>query len=79
MLILASVISCLLVAAGQVQADEDQDELYKKIFEDVDVDSILSNDRILDSYLKCFFNTGPCSEIADAMKGEYFAWVVYSF
>lgn len=69
MLFLPTVILALFVTTF-VQADEEEDDIYKKIFDDVDVDSILNNDRILDTYLKCFFNTGPCSNIAGTMKGK---------
>nr|AWW17234.1 chemosensory protein 10 [Riptortus pedestris] len=69
MLLLATVVLVLL-AAPQAWAEEEEDDIYKKIFDDVDVDSILNNDRILDTYLKCFFNTGPCSNLAETMKGK---------
>nr|AYN07337.1 chemosensory protein 9 [Yemma signatus] len=71
MLFLATLIVCGLIGARPISADEENDEdIYNKIFDSVDVDEILNNDRILDTYLKCFFNTGPCSNIAGSMKDK---------
>ncbi|CAH1395036.1 unnamed protein product [Nezara viridula] len=67
-------VVCSLLAVSTVFADEEEEEppydVYDKILEDFDVDTIINNDRLLDSYLKCFFNTGPCSEIAEMVKGK---------
>nr|WVD93738.1 chemosensory protein 14 [Graphosoma rubrolineatum] len=69
---ISAALSFLLVLSTVFGDDEDMPEdmsVYDKILEDFDVDTIINNDRLLDSYLKCFFNTGPCSEIAEMVKG----------
>nr|AYN07332.1 chemosensory protein 4 [Yemma signatus] len=45
-----------------------QEEDYEKAFESVDPDEILNNDRILDSYVRCFLGTGSCNEHAATIK-----------
>nr|AXB87339.1 chemosensory protein 5 [Tropidothorax elegans] len=60
----------LLVSLLALVVGDEQQDIYEKIFDDVDVDSILNNDRILDTYVRCFVNTGPCSELAGTMKSK---------
>lgn len=56
---------------GRPDDEELDEEFYRKIFDDVDTDSIIDNDRVLDFYLKCFFDEGPCSDLADAIKSKF--------
>ncbi|MFS6531786.1 A10/OS-D family protein, partial [Microbacterium aurugineum] len=51
---------------------------YTDKFDNIDVDEILSNDRLLNSYFKCVTNDGPCTpeglelknHIEEALKNE---------
>nr|AYN07341.1 chemosensory protein 13 [Yemma signatus] len=64
---------CLLTAcllASNVLGDDEDDEAYQRIFDDIDVDTVLNNDRVLDSYIHCFIDTGPCSDLAAEIKGR---------
>nr|XP_014288837.1 putative odorant-binding protein A10 isoform X2 [Halyomorpha halys] len=67
---IAAALAILLSATLTPSFGDDQEDIYKKIFDDVDIDGILNNDRILDTYLRCFFNSGPCSNLADTIRGK---------
>ncbi|VVC33987.1 Insect odorant-binding protein A10/Ejaculatory bulb-specific protein 3 [Cinara cedri] len=41
---------------------------YLRRFDNLDVDQILSSDRLLDSHIKCYLNTAPCIPIARDLK-----------
>ncbi|KAL1116863.1 hypothetical protein AAG570_005332 [Ranatra chinensis] len=60
----------LATLAVVLLADQETSDIYKTIIEDVDVDTIINNERVLNFYLKCFFNTGPCSTLAQNMKDK---------
>nr|AXU25086.1 chemosensory protein 7 [Cyrtorhinus lividipennis] len=44
------------------------DEFYSKVFEEVDPDFILDNERILRSYLNCFYSESECNSHAAVVK-----------
>nr|AXG21596.1 chemosensory protein 3 [Agrilus mali] len=43
---------------------------YSKKYENLDLDSILSNERILKNYINCFLDKGPCSPEARDFKKD---------
>ncbi|BET00307.1 unnamed protein product [Nesidiocoris tenuis] len=43
-------------------------EFYRQVFEEVDPDFVLDNERILRAYLKCFFSEGDCNQHAAVVK-----------
>lgn len=45
---------------------------YTSRFDNVDVDKILKNDRILNNYIKCLLEKGPCTQEGRELKSEYF-------
>nr|APB88044.1 putative chemosensory protein 8 [Lygus hesperus]APB88071.1 putative chemosensory protein 8 [Lygus lineolaris] len=63
------MIWILLIAAfaGCSLAEEETIDYYK-VFEEIDPDLILDNDRILQTYLKCFYGEGPCNTHAQLAK-----------
>lgn len=36
----------------------------------IDVDKILADDSLLDTYIKCYLNKGPCNDLGAALKSE---------
>ncbi|KAK9500496.1 hypothetical protein O3M35_001751 [Rhynocoris fuscipes] len=48
--------------------DSAEDAFYQKVFEEIDVDVILDNERLLRAYLNCFFDEGPCNSHQAAVK-----------
>nr|QCX43092.1 chemosensory protein csp12 [Helopeltis theivora] len=48
--------------------DPEDEEFYRRVFEEVDPDFILDNERILNSYLKCFYSEGDCNRHAEVVK-----------
>lgn len=45
-------------------------EKYTNKFDNVDVDSILNNDRILNNYIKCLLEKGPCTQEGRELKSK---------
>ncbi|KAJ8969457.1 hypothetical protein NQ317_008789 [Molorchus minor] len=44
------------------------DEKYTNKFDSIDVDKILSNDRVLTNYIKCLMEEGPCTPEGRELK-----------
>lgn len=68
-----AVYGCVAKPQASGAADEEIKDLptYMKRFEKINVDQVLSNDRVLSSHLKCFLNEGPCVQQSRDMKSEY--------
>jgi hypothetical protein len=64
--VLLPVLLCAVVCAA------DKQKAYTTKYDNVDVESILSNNRILTSYIKCMLDEGPCTPDARELKSEYF-------
>lgn len=45
-------------------------ETYTSRFDNVNVDQILSNDRILNNYIKCLLEKGPCTQEGRELKSK---------
>ena len=45
-------------------------EKYTNRFDNVDVDQILNNDRILNNYIKCLLEKGPCTQEGRELKSK---------
>lgn len=43
---------------------------YTSKFDNVDVDNILKNDRILNNYIKCVLEKGPCTKEGRELKSK---------
>lgn len=38
----------------------------------VNIDAVLSNDRVLTNYIKCLLDNGPCTREGRDLKSKYF-------
>lgn len=47
-----------------------QKAAYTTKYDNVDVDSILSNKRVLDNYIKCLMDKGACTPEGRELKSE---------
>lgn len=56
------IFSCLIVVAVQAA------EKYPTKYDDVDVDRILQNGRVLTNYIKCVMDEGPCTNEGRELK-----------
>ncbi|CAH1398577.1 unnamed protein product [Nezara viridula] len=45
-------------------------EVYTSKYDNIDVDKILSNDRILSQYIKCLMDEGNCTNEGRELKSE---------
>ncbi|BFG04436.1 ejaculatory bulb-specific protein 3 [Drosophila madeirensis] len=61
----ASLALVLCVLAGLAAAAPDQ---YTNKFDSVDVDEVLTNNRVLNNYLKCLMEKGPCTPDGRELK-----------
>jgi len=48
---------------------------YTNKFDNVDVDSVLTNNRILTNYIKCLMDKGPCTPEGRELKSIYNCFV----
>lgn len=44
---------------------------YDTKFDNIDLDEVLSQERLLRNYIKCLENTGPCTPDSKMLKGMY--------
>ncbi|XP_055693086.1 ejaculatory bulb-specific protein 3-like [Lutzomyia longipalpis] len=59
-------ILVLCLTFGSVLCDSS--EKYTSRYDDMDLENVLSNYRILDNYIKCLVNEGPCTPDAKELK-----------
>ncbi|XP_067629013.1 ejaculatory bulb-specific protein 3 isoform X2 [Eurosta solidaginis] len=57
----------ILVIIGMLQVAMSQKQ-YTNKFDNVDVDGVLSNNRILTNYIKCLMEKGPCTPEGRELK-----------
>lgn len=46
-------------------------EKYSSKYDDVDVDKILRNDRVLTNYIRCMLDEGSCTAEGRELKSKY--------
>ena len=46
------------------------EEYYPTVFDTLDVDAIISNERLVKMYIDCLFEKGACTADARALKSE---------
>lgn len=69
MLYLKSSLTVLsiFVLVQQIYA---HDKTYSSKYDNLDVDKILENDRVLISYVKCILGEGPCTSEGKELKSK---------
>lgn len=60
--------TCILLAAVAVASAD----FYDSKYDSINVDEIISNQRILNQYAQCFLDKKPCTRDAADIKGKYF-------
>ena len=60
------LLAFLFVAAIGIVANGEKQ--YTNKFDNVDVDNVLSNNRILNNYIKCLMEKGPCTPEGRELK-----------
>lgn len=63
----------LLVILCVLNINARPDETYTDKFDNVNVDEILSNKRMLGNYVNCLLETGRCSPDAAELKSKCFS------
>lgn len=48
-----------------------QEGPYSTKYDNVDVDKILKNDRVLTNYIKCLMEEGPCTPEGRELKSKF--------
>ncbi|XP_017837375.1 ejaculatory bulb-specific protein 3 [Drosophila busckii] len=62
---LAILVMCVLASLATAAAG---DKKYTEKFDNVNVDEVLGNTRILNAYIKCLMGTGSCSPEGRELK-----------
>lgn len=70
MIKLLAVFCCLFAATVTVQAAP---EKYTTKYDNVNIDEILNNDRLVASYFKCLMETGKCTPEGEEIKRECYS------
>lgn len=50
---------------------------YDSRFDNIDIDEILQQERLLKNYVKCLEGTGPCTADGKALKGMYLQGYIF--
>lgn len=65
------VVAFITVCALSPSSVLGQGEVYTTKFDDVDVDAIINNDRLLNGYVGCLLDRNPCTPDAAELKSKY--------
>lgn len=68
-LTMKSIFLCSLIALFAIVNCDDH---YSSKFENIDIDGIIKNERILQNYLNCLLEEKGCTPEADELKSKYF-------
>lgn len=60
------VFFCFLIVTGVLAEAQ-----YNNKYDNVDVDKILSNARVLTNYIKCIMEEGPCTPEGRELKSKF--------
>lgn len=63
-------VLCLVVFVAAVVCALPQNK-YTTKFDNVNLDAILRNDRLLNNYFRCLMDQGSCTPDGDELKSEY--------
>lgn len=69
---IVSLICVVAIVIRNSSAEDDHAKIteFLKKFANLNVEEILSNDRLFQSYHKCFMEVGPCTAEARDMRGK---------
>lgn len=62
-------VFAVVVAVVGARADPAESK-YTTKYDNVNLDQILSNDRLLSNYFKCLIDQGPCTSEGEELKGK---------
>lgn len=65
----SAVVFCVLFLAAVALARPDGD-LYTDKYDNVDLDEILGNKKLLEGYIKCALDQGKCTPDGKELKGS---------
>lgn len=67
--LLVAVVCCIATTMIMVQGAP---ATYTTKYDNVNIDEILNNDRLVNNYFKCLMETGKCTPEGEEIKREYF-------
>lgn len=68
-----AAVVVLVFAAGFVAADTK----YTTKYDNIDIDKILSNERVLSNYIKCLMDEGPCTPDGRELKSKLSSFYIF--
>ncbi len=63
------VIAVVALLGGSVSAQSTQ---QRQALENIDVDNVLQNKKLVDGYIRCVTEKGRCSKDGEDLKGNFF-------
>ena len=66
----AFVLFCAFALAAGARVP--RDEKYSTKYDNIDLDSILKNDRLLQNYVNCLLDKGTCTPEGTDLKSKFF-------
>lgn len=69
LLIIILVISLVTCSSAEDQAETTK-KPYDTKFDNIDINDVLKNDRLLKNYVNCLQNEGPCTPDGKMLKGK---------
>lgn len=68
------VFVCLMIGLAAIEAagssEKPIDSGYETKYDNIDLDELLSNDRLRKGYIKCLANEGPCTPDGQELKSN---------
>lgn len=61
-------LTLLVILIAVVSCDEDK---YTTKYDNIDLDSILQNDRLVKNYVDCFLERGKCTKEGSILKCKF--------
>lgn len=60
-----SLFMSLILLSSAANADK-----YNSKYDDINLDEVLKSERLIQNYIKCLLNEGPCTPDAKMLKGN---------
>lgn len=64
------VLVILAFCCAEEQEPDKDMKTYDTKFDNIDIDDLLKNDRLLKNYVKCLENEGPCTPDGKMLRGK---------
>lgn len=74
-----AAIFFIALSVGAYLCLADEEEHYPSTWDSINVEDVLKNDRLLNSYWQCLNDKGKCTSDGAALKSKYFYSLKYFY